>query len=69
MKTQQAAQAGVPWLARIAVPEPPRAPQFIPYEIPVRPGARGRFVLPADLTAAEGERLCGIIRAIAFPPA
>ena len=65
-EARMTAPAGVPQLARIAPPEPPRLPQFIPYDIPVRPGVRGRFVLPADLTAAEGERLCRIIRAIAF---
>lgn len=40
---------------------------FIPYDIPVRPGVRARLVLPADLTAAEAERLCRTVRAVAFP--
>jgi hypothetical protein len=44
--------------------------KFIPYEIllPERPGREfARLVLPADLTAPEAERLCGVIRSLAFP--
>ena len=42
----------------------PRA--FLPYEIPLRPGVQARLVLPVDLTAAEAERLCAVIRSVAF---
>ena len=43
---------------------------FIPYEVPIRDGESARLVLPADLTEAEAEHLCGVIRALAFkePP-
>jgi hypothetical protein len=42
----------------------PRA--FIPYEIPLRPGVQARLVLPVDLTVAEADRLCDVIRSLAF---
>ena len=61
------AQAGVPWLARMGTPAP-KPVSYIPYDIPLRPGrVHARLVLPVDLTADEGERLCGVIRAVAFP--
>lgn len=46
--------------------------QFIPYEIPLDPAdptprGRARLVLPDDLTAEEAERLCEVIRSLAFP--
>jgi len=40
---------------------------LIAYDIPIRPGVRGRLILPADLTDQEAERLCAIVRAIAMP--
>jgi hypothetical protein len=40
--------------------------QFVPYEIALGDGECARLGLPADLTAAEAERLCGVIRALAF---
>ena len=39
---------------------------FFPYEIPLRPGVTARLVLPMDLTAAEADRLCAVIRSLAF---
>ena len=73
--TARVDQAGIPWLRRgwitpevVTKPPATKPPAtWIPYEIPVRRGAIGRFILPSDLTTTEGERLCGIIRAIAFP--
>lgn len=46
--------------------------RFIPYEIPLKPNrddreSRARLVLPEDLTQAEAERLCAVIRALALP--
>ncbi len=55
----------------VFVPEPkPRC--FIPYDIPLTFGRLGRdnwarLVLPADMTQAEAERLCGVIRTLAMP--
>ena len=40
---------------------------FIPYEIPLADGGRARMRLPEDLTEEEAERLCEIIRSLAFP--
>ena len=39
---------------------------FIPYEIPLGDGESARLVLPADLTEAEADHLCGVIRTLAF---
>jgi hypothetical protein len=39
---------------------------FMPYEVPLRPGVTARVVLPVDLTAEEAERLCEVIRSLAF---
>jgi hypothetical protein len=43
-----------------------RVRPFIPYEIPLGDGERARLVLPADLTQAEADRLCGVIQTLAF---
>ena len=61
--------AGIPWLARMSDPPKPkpRPVASVPYDIPVRPDFIGRFILPEDFGAADAERVCGIIRAIAFP--
>ena len=45
---------------------PPPRP-FIPYDIPLGDGERARMVLPAVLTQAEADRICGVIQAIAMP--
>jgi hypothetical protein len=70
----QTAQAGIPWLARLAPePEPkPRPRRWIPYEVPLRwgePNNRARLVLPMDLSTEEADRLCAVIRALAFADA
>jgi uncharacterized protein HemY len=39
---------------------------FIPYEIALGDGEFARLVLPQDLTQAEAERLCEVIRSLAF---
>jgi len=39
---------------------------FIPYDIPLGDGERARLVLPQDLTTAEADRICGVIRTLAF---
>lgn len=70
----QTAQAGIPWLARLApAPEPKPAPrQWIAYDVPLSydNGAgehnRVRLVLPQDMSTEEAERVCGFIRALAF---
>ena len=63
----QTDQAGIPWLRRLAEPEP-KPVAYIPYDIPLRPGtAWAHLRLPADLTEHEAERLCGVLRAVAFP--
>jgi hypothetical protein len=41
---------------------------FLPYEIPLEVGDSARLVLPVDMTAEEAERICGVIRSLAFPP-
>lgn len=45
-------------------PDEPRL--MIPYEFPLDGGVRARMRLPADLTEEDAERLCGMIRALAF---
>ena len=57
---------GIPWIRRMEPPPKPKIPQFIPYDIPVRPGVHARLVLPMDLSQKDAERLCGVIRAVAF---
>jgi hypothetical protein len=66
---EQKPQAGIPWLARM-VTVAPKQRSFIPYDIALQldPG-RSDFAhlrLPDDLTTAEAERLCGVIRAVAM---
>ncbi len=39
---------------------------FIPYSIPLGGGEFARLVLPHDLSTAEAERVCGVIRTLAF---
>lgn len=39
---------------------------FIPYDIPLGDGERARLVLPADLTQAEADRICGVIQTLPF---
>jgi hypothetical protein len=39
---------------------------FIPYDIPLGEGERARIVLPQDLSEDEAERICGVIRTLAF---
>jgi hypothetical protein len=66
-KLIQADQAGIPWLRRLADLQP-KPVSYIPYDIPLRPGrAWAHLRLPADLTEHEAERLCGVLRAVAFP--
>jgi hypothetical protein len=67
-KLAQADQAGIPWLRRLADP-PPRPVSYIPYDIPLRvtPRCVARVVLPDDFAAADAERLCGVLRAVALP--
>lgn len=62
-------KTGVPWLARMPPPPPPPPIQFIPYDVPIRPGVRARLVLPMDLSEAEAEKLCGFLIAVAFTDA
>lgn len=42
--------------------------KFIPYEIPLGPDdpSRARLVLPEDMTTEEAERICEVIRSLAF---
>jgi hypothetical protein len=42
---------------------------FIPYEIPMEDGESVRLVLPAVLTQAEADRICGVVQALAFADA
>jgi hypothetical protein len=59
-----------PVKAHTEVMRPSQEPRsFIPYEIPLRPGVTARLVLPGNLTAAEAERLCEVIRSVAFSDA
>lgn len=49
-------------------PDPPR--RFLAYEVPLKPNrpereSRARLVLPEDLTKAEADRLCAVLRALA----
>ena len=47
-----------------------RSPRpYIPYDIPLAEGERARLVLPQDLSEAEAERVCGVIRTLAFSAA
>ena len=47
--------------------EQKRPRPFIPYEIPLGDGERVRLVLPADLTQAEADRICGVIQTLPLP--
>jgi hypothetical protein len=68
MKGAQIPQAGIPWLSRLAEPKP-KPVSYIPYDIPLRvtPRTIVRLVLPADFAAVDAERLCGVLRALAWP--
>lgn len=43
-------------------------PRMVTYDVPLRPTAprMAQLVLPADLTAAEAERIAALIKAVAF---
>ncbi len=42
--------------------------RMVVYDVPIRPGAPfGRFTLPMNLTTAEADRICAVIRSLAFP--
>jgi hypothetical protein len=42
--------------------------RMVVYDVPVRAGAPfARITLPMDLTAVEAERMCAVIRSLAFP--
>jgi len=43
------------------------ARSFLPYEIPLGDGGSARLVLPVDMTAEEAERICGVVRSLAWP--
>ncbi len=44
--------------------------RMVVYDVPIRLGAPfGRFTLPMNLTAAEADRICAVIRSLAFPDA
>lgn len=51
-------------LARMFEP----VPEMVAHDIPLRPKVLVRLTLPRYLTEADAERLCGIIRALAFRP-
>jgi len=38
----------------------------IAYDIPLSEGERARLVLPQHLSTTDADRLCGVIRALAF---
>ena len=70
----QTAQAGIPWMARLAPGPEPVPRQWIAYDVPLRYGEWGprnhaRLVLPMDMSAEEADRLCGFIKALAFTDA
>jgi hypothetical protein len=67
-KLIQADQAGIPWLRRLAEPQP-KPVSYIPYDIPLRvtPRTIVRLVLPADFATADADRLCRVLQAIAWP--
>jgi len=44
--------------------ERPQGRPCIPYDIPLGEGDRARLVLPADLTQAEADRICGVIQTL-----
>lgn len=64
---RQAAQYGIPWLARMIPPSPPKHPVILVHDFPLRPGLIIRLSLPVDLTTAEARRLNGIVAALAMP--
>ena len=39
----------------------------IPYDIPLGGGEFVHLVLPADMTQAEADRICGVIQTLPFP--
>ena len=49
--------------------ERPQVRPFIPYDIPLGDGERARLVLPADLTQAEADRICGVSQTLPFAEA
>ena len=67
----QTAQAGIPWMARLAPGPEPVPRQWIAYDVPLRYGDlrsrnHARLVLPMDMSTEEADRLCGFIKALAF---
>lgn len=46
----------------------PQVRPYIPYNIPLSEGERARLVLPADLTQAEADRICGVIQTLPLAP-
>lgn len=47
-------------------PQFPIGDRLVGYDIAVRPTVMGRLILPADLTEAEAERVCAIVRSVAW---
>ena len=43
-----------------------RVRAYIPYDIPLGERGRARLALPEDLSEDEAERICGVIRTLAF---
>ena len=46
----------------------PEGRPYIPYEVPLGDGNTARLVLPADLTKAEADRICGVIQTLPLAP-
>lgn len=66
-RVRQAAQFGVPWLARMVTLAPPMRPVVIAHDFPLRPDLIVRLSLPVDLPTAEAARLNRIVGALALP--
>lgn len=55
-------------MKRSTIPnEPPRMDRPITYPLPMRSDFVGLVVLPANMSAAEAEHVCRIIRSLARP--
>jgi hypothetical protein len=65
-RTMELLARDVPLASPPRLSAPPAGPEMIPYRFPLREGVKAELLLPADLTAAEVERLTMFLRALSM---